>query len=628
MKNARLVIVIFATLAVLGSMLIVIPPVEALPIFVDSAGSGQFTTIQDAVDYWPQNGPAANPGPIIVKPGWGYNEAVYINRSKSGIKIMAQPGTVLDGLSGTLLYGFEINGTANVLIKGFIIQHYSEAGIYIHADNSVTGRLRAFRNWITNNTIKENFGMGISIGASDRNMISGNILHDNDKHAIFIDDGSNNTLKGNSVLNNKWTGIELHIAPNTEVRNNNVTGNSWNGLYADGGSPLTEITSNIIDSNDAGGIYLLSSSNTISLNTINSNGYGIMIRQGDNNVIKKNQIDGNSGIGIFLQEWLRTDTSDYNTIIDNIANNNGLYGILIGGGDYNLVERNEANLNGYIGIGVRRGFWMTVPEHNTILNNTANGNGGGGRGYGIMIAGGDLNMVEVNQANSNVDHGIYIVSAYSNTVGNNEFGGNGETGIFMEIASNNKIRSNYVHDNSQDGIFMTRSSSSNEFVANDIYYNGWSGMEFRSTSTEAQANSQLVENEIVGNGLWGLIADHYSYSSTIVGNTVMYNYYDGICVESDSNIINSNKVTYNNLDGIRVEWGEYNTINYNEASYNGHFGIVMGSLYTGNACYNNDVRYNLALNNTMGNLAESPITIGTNTNDWSGSIQGPVVPGA
>jgi len=372
MKNARLVIVVSATLALLGTMLTVIPVKAADPIidvypgkWVSPPGSFNPGThyvsdpIQDAVNSGvpPSSGSSYT---IIVHTGT-YLEYVTIDSSKSGLKLVARgPNVILDGQSCTLPYGFELIGADYVLILDFTIQHYADAGVLIRADYPFADR--AIGNIVWRNVIQHNCGHGVAMDAADGNWVQTNTIESNGKHGVYINDGfTNKIVRANTVLSNKWNGIELDAAIGTEVKTNKVTSNSWNGLFADVFSSNTIIKANTFNNNNDRGIFMMSDSNTISDNTINANQLGgIMMMQGDNNLIEKNQINSNGYIGIFIIEGFWMNTADFNTIWNNEALNNAqTYPI---GYDLNWLGAGSGNDWGTTSAGTKNIYGTKFPS--------------------------------------------------------------------------------------------------------------------------------------------------------------------------------------------------------------------------------------------------------------------------
>ena len=525
-------------LAVLGSMLSVIPVKAQGPI-------------QTLVNI-------ANPGDTInVGPGT-YNEHVIIPSSKTGITIKGH-NAILDGLGCSLPDGFEIVGTDSVTIRGFTIRHYSEAGIYIHANDTAVPRDRAVGNMIRNNVIEDNCGAGIIIGASDANTVKTNTVQHNGRIGVFIDDGLKNRIRSNTIYNNGWSGIEYHIAPNTEVKGNDVTYNGQYGLCADGYSPNSNIRGNTFSYNGLRGIFIISDSNTMIDNTVNNNAYsGIWMGQGDYNWVEKNYVNWNGQDGIEVTHFLG-NPSVSNTFTNNTVNHNAYYGIGVYSANLaglNLIEKNEVAWNGWSGIGI-----------GASANNT----------------------IRWNHVHDNAMIGVFIDYGYYNAIWGNLIDHNGWSGIEYHIAAYTQVVDNTVIYNGVDGLCA----------------DGYSGF------------SYIHVNSFNNNGRNGIYM--ISGSNTITNNYANNNGLEGIFMwQIGFNLIANNQANSNAEDGIRVEDESFNLIQYNEASYNYEYGIVMGSRYTSIPATNNSIEYNTALYQTVGpDLADSTYYSGLANTWWS-----------
>lgn len=229
-----------------------------------------------------------------------------------------------------------------------------------------------------------------------------------------------------------------------------ITGsNTGAGVYLDGRAGVTIKNLNV--QKFAVGIYLrLSSGNTLTNNTTNSNIAGITITDfSDSNTLTNNTANSNShGITI---------VSSFNTLTNNTANLND-YGISITGGlcrdrngvwvscksFYNTLTSNIANSNYYYGI------WITASSfNNTLTNNTANSNS-----YGIYLDFSNVNSSLNNILTSNTTSlnyiGIFLEHSNSNTLTGNTIGpsrfSNGY-GIKLNSSSNSKVYNNNLLDN-------------------------------------------------------------------------------------------------------------------------------------------------------------------------------------
>lgn len=353
--------------------MLTVSPVKASNLDVDSA-SGPYYTINSAVS-------AAGSGDKIrVHPGLTgtYQEHISVPWWLTDLKFVAMGQVTLDGNGCQLPYGFELIGTDKVQIKGFTIQRYAVAGIFIHADYSQPSYDLANDNEVVDNDVKDNCNTGIVIENGNANSIERNHVHNNTQLGIFINNGDKNVIrKNNDIYDNGETGIELHIASRTRVQKNDIHDNGGFGLRADGYAWGLSIMANSFSSNGLGGIYVISGGNTIDGNTINNNGFkwwngnGILLQQGDDNVVTNNTIYSNAVDGIMVSySWWNNDPSDRNTITNNTVYDNR-HGIFLYTANWNTVWNNTVYHNAATGIQVIAG------DHNTIYSNYVSGNGWG-----------------------------------------------------------------------------------------------------------------------------------------------------------------------------------------------------------------------------------------------------------
>jgi parallel beta-helix repeat protein len=217
------------------------------PIVVDILGNGNFSEIQDAIDY-------AKTGDIIYVRNGTYHENIVIDKS---INLIGEnkTNTIIDGrIAGNVI---KINSN-NVEIQNFTIQnsgiYFPNSGINITSKNNfikfniIKNNLYGIilydssNNTIQNNTIKENNNCGIYLSNSSVNFISNNTIMNHNFNGVGIYDRSNNNiLKNNLFFNNGYCGVNIKISSMNKIILNNIS-NNYIGIHI----PSTE---NIIDNN-------------------------------------------------------------------------------------------------------------------------------------------------------------------------------------------------------------------------------------------------------------------------------------------------------------------------------------------------------------------------------------------
>ena len=228
------------------------------------------------------------------------------------------------------------------------------------------------------------------------------------------------------------------------------------GIYAYGRMGIT-ITNVAVVSGFRAGIYLvLSSSNTISGNTVSGNSntwYGIYLHSYSNsNTISGNTVS-NSDYGIFLFRYSNSNTISGNTV------SGRLQGILL----------------------------LYSSSSNTISGNTVSGNA-----VGIQLqASSNSNTISGNTVSGST-HGIWLRSSNSNTISGNTVSGN-NLGFYLLYSSNsNTISGNTVSGN-LIGIRLY-SCSSNTISGNTISNNNWYGIDIRLSNTNTIFHNNIIDN--------------------------------------------------------------------------------------------------------------------------------------
>lgn len=191
-----------------------------------------------------------------------------------------------------------------------------------------------------------------------------------------------------------------------------------NGLYGIRLSKVRgcRITNNTVTGCKQPGIVLLTSSgNTVANNNASYNG-----------------VVGEGWYGIYL-----TDSSNDNMIVNNIASNNGAYGIHL----------------------------STSCSNNTLRGNTLNGNM-----YGVyMFTGCSNNIIEENLISGNKANGIDLrFNCNHNVIKNNTITDNQVAGISLLDSGENEILSNDIRSNMRFGIQIQGRSDGNTVAGNNI----------------------------------------------------------------------------------------------------------------------------------------------------------------
>ncbi|CAD6491511.1 MAG: Right handed beta helix region [Candidatus Argoarchaeum ethanivorans] len=537
--------------------------------------------------------------------------------------------------------GIHLNfSNVNIITSNEVFDNWGweSEGIYLVSSNN---------NVLTGNNVAGN-SAGIHLDPSSHNTIADNDVNDNWWHGIWLRDFSDhNEVTGNTVLRNGGEcghGIYVQFSSYNDIVGNNASETWWeSGICVEGWLPVSynNVTDNVATNNGGDGIALMGEDNcTIVNNTASDNGgngiklefsfdnnvtdnicndngggvlasggfmpapippqgHGITLSNSNNNIVSRNEANGNSGTGI-NQEF-----SSYNDITDNTASENGADGISVSAEgplfSYSNITNNTATNNGGAGIA------LMGEDNCTIVNNTASDNDGNG----IHLWESTDNEISNNIANNNSECGIRLEdSSYNNVTGNNA-SWNGFDGINVigPPESYNNITDNIANHNSDAGILLE--GVDNCIVANNTAsYNDWNGIRLESSNNNTLMNNTANEND------WdGISLGEFSNDNTLSNNSVSDNEY-GIWIEDSAhNTIDNNNVRHNlgGASGIHLENASYTTIAGNNVTDNDD-GIYLNSSFynnlTNNNVSNNDygVVLSLSSNNTLTNSTASNST--------------------
>jgi len=226
------------------------------------------------------------------------------------------------------------------------------------------------------------------------------------------------------------------------------------------------------------GIHVTSNGNTISVNTLTGNLYGIRLDSSSNNTISGNTATGNIASGIYIY------SASNNTISGNIATGNIASGIDLYRSSGNTISGNTANGNSQCGIRI-----FGPSTGNSISNNFANGNSWGG---------------------------IYMTDSSGSAIFGNIVSNNSASGIGISSSSNITISDNTAKDNSQFGIFIFGPSTDNTVSDNTATGNGYHGISLSSSSN----GNTISANTITRNSLYGIRLDSSCNGNSIYLNTL------------------------------------------------------------------------------------------------------------
>jgi parallel beta-helix repeat protein len=338
-----------------------------------------------------------------------------------------------------------------------------------------------------------------------------------------------------------------------ELRNKKVNKTKIMFLVALTVISLCAVSTKPVNSQNSGGIYILSDGSVIT----------------STNITVPIQHDGNI--------YTFTDNIDNYYLI--VQRNN----IIVDGAGYSLTAQGEMGID------------LSSRSNVTIKNLQI-----GYSVYGIFLYGAYQNTISGNTLTNN-DYGVYLSEASQNTIIGNDVTNNA-IGFNIMSSSNNILRENEINDNYNFAIYLygTEPShfdndidDSNTVNDKEVYYLiGESNLVINSVTFPdvgylalVNCNNITVHNlELTGNGQGILLA--YTTNSTIYNNRISDNYSGIALFASSSNYIATNNIT-DNYRGIQFS----NSSNFNGIAYNvitnGTDGIFLFNSYQNTFTLNN-----------------------------------------
>jgi parallel beta-helix repeat protein len=244
---------------------------------VDKSGNGDFTSIQQAIDY-------AHPGSTVYVRAGVYSEVIEIKKSLSLIG-EDKESTLINPISDKNKYAVYL-GASNIFVSGFTIIN-GAPGLY-----SQGIRIVSSYNKISNCNIYDT-PIGIAIWRSN-NIIENCVFSGCNDEGIALLGSINNPVNNNTITNcifyNNLDAIEIQYASGNTISNCEIYENTHSGI-------------NAIASNN--------NNNTISNCKIYDNGiHGIYFSHSKGNRIINSEVQNNAYDDIVINKY-----SSYNEII-------------------------------------------------------------------------------------------------------------------------------------------------------------------------------------------------------------------------------------------------------------------------------------------------------------------------
>ena len=311
------------------------PSYRGNTLYVGGNGSGNYTTIQSAID------DAFDGDTVFVyEESSPYYEDVEVYKS---INLVGEDKNTTEIFEWDEPYAITITADY-VNISGFTINCYYYWGSIL---------VESCNNNISENIIKGDWygTIGIEISDNRNNTIINNDISNN-QVGLYIHTSSNNTIMGNIFSSNSYFGMIAYQSSENVINNNKFQKNQHD-LSIDKSYNNTILMNNFLDNKCCVCISIYNSyNNIISLNNIVQDGWGACIELINNsldNIITDN-INSNGSIGIDI--W---QSCNNNTIKNNLIFNNEI-GIQLSSNN-NLLYHNDLIKNNENAIAIHNNTW-------------------------------------------------------------------------------------------------------------------------------------------------------------------------------------------------------------------------------------------------------------------------------
>jgi parallel beta-helix repeat protein len=408
----------------------------------------------------------------------------------------------------------------------------------------------------------------------------------NNGDTIFVFD-DNSPYKGyihvdksvNIIGENKYTTVVYHndyYCFSFDVDRINISGFTMeNTNHCDYGIRVRETNNHSISENILigleNGIALSDSENNSILNNVIMDGWsGIDVDRSFNNEIGNNQfLDNECGIKFRVY-------SKYNTIFDNIFENNGIavwdysYPNIFNGNSFNdkpliyLENKHDKIFDGITAGQVVLINCVNITIQNLVITNST---------YGIELINSDNCLVINNTIESNKYTGILLIedsdsnSIINNNVNLNLYCGISIYGDYIEKSEDNDIIGNNVISNGVNGIYILESTFNNiseNIVINNGFYPYYTtvkaGIKLLIRADYNKISKNIVQDNYYGISLW------YCSDNQLLNNLIRNSSKYGVNIdESKRNTVDANNFIDNKKD---VNFLRYpNSKNYWRGNY-------------------------------------------------------------
>lgn len=349
---------------------------------VATDGTGDFTTIQAAIDDLPTGG-----GVVYIKEGtYSISTAIEIQKSNAAL-FGAGAATVITLADSSddhcIEMGDGTNTYTNIVVADLKVDGNSANNtgsiLGIYAKASVTDS-RVQRCWVDDTN---DYGIVLGLN-SDKNIVTECTVSNCGDAGIYVNGSTKgNTVSNNTCYTNKTAGIITHVA------NNVISNNICYGTVQDAGGDSYGIAvageGNVVDGNycndnESAEIYvgLAWRNNLISNNfCLRGDGHGIHYR-GVDGTVSGNVVREMDKHGIFLEDAQRTAVTGNVSDTNSVGTADTYSGICIDDSTYTIVSANQCNDNQPVTAKQKYGIEeLATSDYNQIMGNFTQGNATG-----------------------------------------------------------------------------------------------------------------------------------------------------------------------------------------------------------------------------------------------------------
>lgn len=239
--------------------------------------------------------------------------------------------------------GFRLLGHHHVVIDGFTVRGFSDAGIQVRSagmEGVPPGLANGHDVTLRNNEVRDNPGTGIDVSGEGTFVVENNRVHDNGGSGISLRGCIDAAAQGEPGFDPRCrAGTSPPLRP--RVSNNRVGRNGAHGVFVLGAEDGV-VQNNVAFSNQATGMTLRAAARFLVVNNLvyanreDGLAFGTADRASPNARVMNNTLHANGGWGLRIGSV--RGASPEATVLDNIVTANGTPGSAAGGGIGVLTE--------------------------------------------------------------------------------------------------------------------------------------------------------------------------------------------------------------------------------------------------------------------------------------------------